>query len=289
MYRLLAIDIDGTLVNSRDELTPATRAALARAGAAGIHVVLATGRRYSHALPLVQQLEIDVPLVTASGALVKDPIDHRTLYQARFEPQVLRDAVAIVDGAGYDPVLCGDTFAEGFDFYHARQQARTPEWAYYLAMNPRRSRLWPELLTNPPPGIFGGFVVGTLEQMQELEKLLRHKMPGKLHTHVLHPPRYKGFFIEISPAGVTKWSAIQRLASEWGIAESEICAVGDDVNDIPMIRAAGLGVAMGNAQPAVKAAADRIAPTHDEDGLVQVVEWVIEGPGFRGQGSGARD
>ena len=72
-YRLLAIDIDGTLVNSRDELTPATREALVRAGRAGIHVVLATGRRYSRTLHLVEPLGIDVPLVTASGALVKDP------------------------------------------------------------------------------------------------------------------------------------------------------------------------------------------------------------------------
>jgi Cof subfamily protein (haloacid dehalogenase superfamily) len=277
VYRLLAIDIDGTLVNSRDELTPATRAALARAGAAGIHVVLATGRRYSHALPLVAPLGLDVPLVTASGALVKDPIDHRTLYQAQFEPQVLLDAVAIVDAAGFDPVLCADTFAEGFDFYYPRPEPRTPELAYYLAMNPDRSRLWPDLLNDPPPGIFGGFVVGTLEQMQELETLLKQEMPGKLHSHVLHPPRYRGFFVEISPAGVTKWSAIRRLAEQWGIAESEICAVGDDVNDIPMIHAAGLGIAMGNAQPSVKAAADRIAPTHDQDGLVQVVEWLLEG------------
>ena len=66
-YQLLAIDIDGTLVNSRDELTPGTRAALVRAGEAGIHVVLATGRRYSLTLHLVQPLGIDVPLVTASG------------------------------------------------------------------------------------------------------------------------------------------------------------------------------------------------------------------------------
>ena len=110
-------------------------------------------------------------------------------------------------GCGFDPVLCADTFAEGFDFYHARQNPRTPELAYYLTMNPGRSRLWPELLNNPPPGIFGGFVVGTLEQMQELEAVLRQEMPGKLHTHVLHPPRYRGFFIEISPVGVTKWSA----------------------------------------------------------------------------------
>jgi 5-amino-6-(5-phospho-D-ribitylamino)uracil phosphatase len=277
VYRLLAIDIDGTLVNSRDELTPATRAALARAGAAGIRVVLATGRRYSHALALVEPLEIDVPLVTASGALVKDPKGHRTLYQARFEPQTLLDAMAIVERHGFDAALCADTFAEGFDFYYPRLEPRTPELAYYLAKNPARGRHWPEMAQSPPPGVFGGFVVGTLEQMQELEAAIQGEMSGKVHTHVLHPPRYRGFFTEIAPPGVTKWSAIQRLAKQWGIAESEICAVGDDVNDIQMIRAAGLGVAMGNAQPAVKAAADRIAPTHDEDGLVQVVEWVMGG------------
>jgi 5-amino-6-(5-phospho-D-ribitylamino)uracil phosphatase len=277
VYRLLAIDIDGTLVNSRNELTPATRAALTRAGKAGIRVVLATGRRYSHALPLVEPLGIDVPLVTASGALVKDPLDHRTLYQARFEPQALLDAVAIVDRAGFDPVLCADTFAEGFDYYHACQEARTPELTYYLTANADRSRLWPKLLQEPPPGVFGGFAVGTLEQMIELEAALHRELPGKLHTHVLHPPKYIGFFTEISPAGVTKWSAIRRLAQNWGIADSEICAVGDDVNDIPMIRAAGLGVAMGNALPAVKAAADRVAPSHDDDGLVEVVEWLLEG------------
>jgi hydroxymethylpyrimidine pyrophosphatase-like HAD family hydrolase len=74
---------------------------------------------------------------------------------------------------------------------------------------------------------------------------------------------------------VTKWSGIRRLAAGWGIADEEICAVGDDVNDIPMIRAAGLGVAMGNAVPEVLAAADRIAPTHDHDGLVDVVGWLL--------------
>jgi len=132
------------------------------------------------------------------------------------------------------------------------------------------------LIRNPPPGIFGGFSVGTVEQMQELETTLQQEMAGKLHTHVLHPPRYAGYFIEISPKGVTKWSAIQRIAREWGIDDSAICAVGDAVNDIPMIRAAGLGVAMGNAQPVVKEAADRIAPTHDDNGLVEVVEWIIE-------------
>jgi len=279
MYRLLAIDIDGTLMNSHHELTPGTRAALVRAGRSGVHIVLATGRRYSHALPLVEPLGIDVPLVTASGALVKDPIDHRTLYQASFEPRALLEAVMLIDGQGYDSVLCADTYAEGFDFYHARTVARNPELAEYLALNPGCGRLWPELVTSPPPGVFAGFAMGTQGQMLELEAVLHRQLPNELQTHVLRSPRYSGFLTEISPVGVTKWSAVQRLARGWGIAQAEICAVGDDVNDIPMIRAAGLGVAMGNAQLSVKTVADRIAPGHDEDGLAQVVEWVLEDGG----------
>ena len=104
-------------------------------------------------------------------------------------------------------------------------------------------------------------------------QLERH-YPDDLYVHVLRSPRYAGYMCEIAPAGVTKWSGIKLLAHDWGIADEEICAVGDDVNDIPMIRAAGLGVAMGNAQDEVKAAADRICPGHDDDGLAEVVTVV---------------
>src|SRR5262245_37663031 len=119
-FRMLALDIDGTLVNSRDELTPATRAAIQRACEAGIRVVLATGRRYSKALHLVEPLKLHVPLISASGALIKDPVDHRTLFRAEFLPGVLEDTLRIVAATGHDAVLYADTFAEGFDFYCQR-------------------------------------------------------------------------------------------------------------------------------------------------------------------------
>src|SRR5580698_5712303 len=119
-YRLLALDIDGTLVNSEHELTEPTRHAVLRAKAAGLEVVLATGRRYSRTLPLVEPLGLHVPVITASGALVKDPVDHRTLFMAEFRPGVLRQVLSIVDRSGYDPLLYGDTFAAGFDDYPAR-------------------------------------------------------------------------------------------------------------------------------------------------------------------------
>jgi Cof subfamily protein (haloacid dehalogenase superfamily) len=277
-YRLLAIDIDGTLVNSRDELTPATRDALFEAGEAGIQLVLATGRRYSQTIPLVEPLGIDVPLVTASGALVKNPRDHQTLFRAEFDRAMLCRIVQMIDQAGYDSVLCTDTFDAGFDFYVARQDVESEELGQYLRQNPESGRIWPQLVDDPPHEVFEVFAMGARTEMLDLERRLSDRLPNQLTMHVLRSPKYGGFFLEIAPAGVTKWSAIQRLATRWGIPDNAICAVGDDVNDIPMIQAAGLGVAMGNALPEVKAAADRIAPTHDENGLVRVVQWILQVP-----------
>lgn len=275
--RLLAIDIDGTLVNSRDELTDATRQALRRACAAGLKLVLATGRRYSRALPLVEPLAIDAPLVTASGALIKHPLDHRTLFQATFARPLLCDLLGVVERRGFEAVLYADSYHEGFDFYCQRLEVTRPELADYLTLNPGCHRLWPTLMSDPPEGVFAGFSTGTREEMLDLHEELQRALPGLLYTHVLRSPRYIGHMCEIAPFGVTKWSGIQHVAAEWGISPDQMCAVGDDVNDIPMIEAAGIGIAMGNAQPEVKAAADFIAPTHDQDGLAAVVAFLLDG------------
>jgi Cof subfamily protein (haloacid dehalogenase superfamily) len=274
--RLLAVDIDGTLVNSSDELTDVTRDALIRATEAGIKLVLATGRRYRRALPLVEPLRINAPVVTASGALIKRPLDHVTLYRADLDPILLRRLLSILDAAGYQAVLYADTFDQGYDFFCVRDQVEQPELADFLRLNAGCESVHPSLMTNPPPGIFAGFAIGPREEMLRVHDELQAQLPGLLYTHVLRSPRYIGYMCEIAPAGVTKWSGILRLANEWGIAADEICAVGDDVNDIPMITQAGLGVAMGNAVEEVKAAADWIAPTHDQDGLVTVVESLLQ-------------
>jgi hypothetical protein len=82
---------------------------------------------------------------------------------------------------------------------------------------------------------------------------------------------------EIAPAGVTKWSGVTAVAAAWGIAAAEICAVGDDVNDLPMVRNAGLGVAMGNAVADVQAAADHVVATHDDGGIADVADLLLAG------------
>jgi len=276
-YRLLAVDVDGTLVDRHDGLSEGTRRALQRAMAGGIRVVLATGRRYGRALPVLRRLGIEVPLVAASGALVKDPRDHHTIYAARFPPGVLERCLEVITACGFEPVVCADTYMAGFEFYVAQRQVRGAELAEYLEVNADDGRLWPGLPSHPPPGVFAGFAMGTRQQMLELEREILRRLPGRVHSHVLRSPKYRGFMYEFTPAGVTKWTAISRLAAGWGVAEGAICAVGDDVNDIPMLRAAGLGVAMANAPAEVKRAADRVAPSQEEDGLVEVVQWLLDG------------
>lgn len=274
--RLLAVDIDGTLVNSQDQVTPVTREALRRAAAAGVRIVLATGRRYSRALPLAAPLGIDAPIVSASGALIKRPSDHHTLFRADFGRPTLLATLDFIHRSGYEAVLYGDTYAEGYDFYRAQNRFEQFELADLLARNLGCDRVWPDLMTRPPEGVFAGFVVGKRETMLSLGDALQRHVPDQLYTHVLRSPRYIGHFLEIAPLGVTKWSGVQRLAQEWGISDAEICAVGDDVNDVPMIEAAGLGVAMANAVPEAKSACDRVAPSHDEDGLAMVVDWILD-------------
>ena len=179
-YRLLALDIDGTLLNSREELTPATRAAIGRARRAGIQVVLATGRRYSRSLEFVAHLDPDLPLVTASGALVKRPRDHRTLYRAEFRPEALRGMLAHLSEAGYDPVLYTDSFADGFDFYVRRLDVTQAELAEFYRLNPDCSRVLPALMTAPPAAVFAGFAMGTKPQMLRLADELRAAWPADL-------------------------------------------------------------------------------------------------------------
>ena len=172
-----------------------------------------------------------------------------------------------------------DTFCRRLRFLsRPTATSRRPELAEYLRLNPGRGRLWPELIAYPPPGVFTGFAMGTREQMLDLQQALHAALPGKLHDPRAPQPAIPRIHVRAGPGGRDEVVGHPPSGPATGAsAMTAICAVGDDVNDIPMIRAAGLGVAMGNALPEVKAAADRIAPSQQDDGLATVVEWLLEG------------
>jgi Cof subfamily protein (haloacid dehalogenase superfamily) len=278
--RLLVLDIDGTLTDSRHVVREATCRGIERVREAGIRVMLATGRRYRDALPIVEQLGITEPVVTASGGLVKRPDDHSTLHRARFVDGVLPGVLDMIVAAGHEPVIYTDSFADGFDFYcRTLEPAVSPPagggFGEYLGRNRHLARVEPNLHRSPPSDVFAGFVMGPREAMSELERQLASAYPDHLALHTIRSPRYAEWMCEIAPVGVSKWSGVAAVAAGLGIGAESICAVGDDLNDLPMVQAAGLGIAMGNAREELQAVADLVVGTHDGSGMADVIDLVL--------------
>lgn len=273
--RLLALDVDGTLAARGHEVTSATRGALERARDAGLEIVLATGRRYRSTRRVIEALGFPVAAVCLGGSLVKD-VAGETLDAHAFEPEAFRSVagflrerghvvVGQLDGslsAGSDFVIDGSLVWDRWVSLYHQRNAGFAEWRSSLADEPRGDVL----------------VIGTFGEREELLSL-RHEveraLPDRLFVNVVPAFEEGGWYCEIVPAQISKWTGLAGLARKLGIPLHAICAVGDQRNDLPMIREAGLGVAMGNATPEVKAAADFVTGRHDEDGLVAVVERLL--------------
>jgi hydroxymethylpyrimidine pyrophosphatase-like HAD family hydrolase len=123
--------------------------------------------------------------------------------------------------------------------------------------------------------LFHVCAIGTRAEMLAFQEAARKQIDGRIQTFVQRSPRYLGTMCELLRHDASKWTAVLHLARLWGVEPVEICAVGDDANDIPMIQNAGLGVAMGHAQPDVLAAADLITGGHDQDGVAMLVDEVL--------------
>jgi Cof subfamily protein (haloacid dehalogenase superfamily) len=282
-FRILALDVDGTLLDPEGTLRPRTAAAVARAARAGIRPVLCTGRRYRRARPIAAQLALNAPIVCNSGAIVKNPQDDQTLWRADFDPSLAaalldlfgadqRPAVAFTDRGTHESDFIVPAFPTGwplFDDYVGQNRDHAevdPGWA----MEHRRGR-------NVAVGdaLFHLCAIGSRHEMLAFQQKILDRLDGRVQTFVQRSPRYLGTMCEILRHDASKWTAVLHLASLWDIDPAEICAVGDDVNDVPMIRNAGLGVAMGHAPADVLAAADLITGDHDEDGVAMLVDDIL--------------
>lgn len=286
-FQILALDVDGTLLDPVGTLRPRTLSAVALAARAGIRPVLCTGRRYRRARPIAYELGIDAPLVCNSGAIIKEPASHRTIWRADFDPELSADVLDLFDRHGQPPVAFTDRSPDEADFVIDAYPTGREDFDDYVGQNREHAeisrRRQPELSSpvDPDPArpssesLFHVCAIGPRGQMLEFQASAQARLIGRIQTFVQRTLRYRGTMCEILRHDAGKWAAILHLARLWQIDPSAICAVGDGANDIPMIRNAGLGVAMGHAAPEVLAAADLITGDHDQDGVAMLVENVL--------------
>jgi len=264
VIRLLALDLDGTLMDD-DMVIRSSRVrwAIAAAQERGVVVTLATGRMFDFVLPFAQDLGITAPLICYQGGLIQSPGSSAPLYRASMEPALVREVLEWQDQRGWHFVL----YADDDVFLDER---RHPE-AFYRDMLGERL-IWVDdlfsVLEQHEPVKFIIFVEP--HEADHVETDLRRKFGGRMELTRSH-----ALIVEGNPLGVSKGDALRRLAAHLDIPQEQVMAIGDQDNDVPMLAWAGLGVAMGNGSPAIKAVADWIAPPLAEDGAAVAIERFI--------------
>lgn len=278
MPRLLVLDIDGTLLNSEDIVTPVVKQAIADARELGVSVALATGRRVGSTRDVVEEVGILLPIVTFNGALVWDTATETAIHELAFSPEVIARIIELSRQAGLSPVLLqGPGYGERI-FVPDEHEFR-PEYLEWF-LDPRRNEVeeLPVADLTELPGIltidlFGpeASIAKLSEQLAELE--VQTYDVGQVSTQS-DPPNWA---LNVHMPGASKAAGVQVLAHSLGCTLQDVVAIGDGYNDLPLLEAAGTGVAMGNANDEVKRRADAVVNGHDEDGVAEAIErFVLE-------------
>jgi Cof subfamily protein (haloacid dehalogenase superfamily) len=262
-YRLLALDLDGTLMGPDLVISQEVKRAITRAKAQGIVVTVATGRVFNATLPFIEGLGIDGPIICYQGALVRHPVS-REIYDHTSVPGALAaDVVERLQRSGI--------FVMAFIDEKTCVTDRRLELDFYLSFHPGGEAdvvIEPDLVRRvrhtPPTKL--QFVADPLVVEQELAAL------SAQFTDTLSIVRSHPHFGEVTAPGITKGAALATLAARLGIASEDVIAIGDQENDVSMLVWAGLGLAMGNAPLEVRELADAVIPPVAESG----VAWAIE-------------
>jgi hypothetical protein len=263
MIELLALDVDGTLIDEAMVIPERVRRAVVQARERDVTVTLATGRMLEAALPFARALGIGTPLICYQGGLIQAPGDEEPLYRATMDPGVVREVLAWRAERGWHIVL----YADDALFIAER---RYPESFYrdLLGENLHWVDDLVSVLDHQEPVKF--LFIAEPAGADRIEAATRQRFAGRMEIVRSHAN-----FVEGNPLGVSKGDALRRLADDLGIVQERVMAIGDQGNDATMIGWAGVGVAMGNGSPAVKAIADWIAPSFSEHGAAVAIERFI--------------
>ena len=266
MYKAIVLDLDGTLTNSKKEITPHTREVLMKAQEMGVKVILASGRPTYGIAPLADQLELDrfggyilainggrITNWTTKEIVFDQILDEKLvpeLYKAAMDNhfQILTyqgDAIAATDIN--DEYVLHEAFINKMPLVH-----------------------YTDFLNQLYFPINKCLIVGEPTRLAVLDKQLAKQMEGRMSIY-----RSCDFFLECVPLGIDKAASLKRLFCQMGISLDEVIACGDGNNDLSMIQAAGMGVAMANSSPDVLAAANFITLSNEEDGVAYAIEKFV--------------
>lgn len=272
--KLIAIDLDGTMVRSDQTISDHTVRTAVAAQRSGIKIAIVSGRPTFGASPATEALRLadyGGYLVSYNGAEIYDCGTGKMLFS-----NTLDEAVKpIICKAAKDNALAVMTYI-GKEVVTEAANARNEYIQYSSMRNKMAVRTVGNFLKEAAQPIVKCIIVGEPEKLASIEPALNEMLQDRADAYRSEP-----FFLEIVPHGIDKAQGLAHLLAATGITPEEVMALGDGFNDLPMIEYAGLGVAMGNAQDSVKAKADYITLSNNDEGVASAIERFVDLGGFR--------
>ena len=289
MFKLMAIDLDGTLLNSYGEVSLPTREALKKAKEQGVEVVLSSGRPISSTESLAVELGVDNYLISGNGAAVFDIKKQEILYD-RFlsKEQVLKIAKICEENSFFYNVYTEDeVIASSLNynilFYHKENVKKVEEKrthinvvqniAEYIEQSGKEKFL--KITVCDESQFIFNSIMKRLKEIEGIDVLEVEYMSRKKIKAGTDDVDIQYYYTEITNQNVNKWSAIEFLLDYLNIKREEVIAIGDNMNDKEMIKEAGLGVVMGNSNPKMKEIADEIVADNNSDGVLEAIEKYV--------------
>jgi Cof subfamily protein (haloacid dehalogenase superfamily) len=278
--RLIALDLDGTLLDSRGHVSERNRAAIAEARARGVGVALVTGRRFRDARPVALELGLDIPLVAHNGALTKHARTLETVSAVLLPLDAARATLRVARAHGADALVSDDAEGAGVLVYDHIDDDDRP-LAEYIAWSRRihgaeaaraimQVASLEEYLDHAPVHIMFS---GTQSRVEKLSEVFARELGASVKLMTTIYPRINFGLIDVIHPDVSKGTGLAAIAAEQGVAREDVMAVGDNHNDREMLEYAGTRVVVRNAEPALhELAGVRVVASHDEDGVAEAIE-----------------
>ncbi len=262
-YKLLVLDLDGTLTNSKKEITPHTLDTLMDLQESGVKIALASGRPLYGITPLAEQLKLKQYggyILAFNGGHVLDCKTEEVIHAQQLESDLMPWLYGL---AGQS-----DTTILTYDGPHIVTEAPDDQYVqhevFLTKMMPKKVENFADYVTYSPDKCL---IVGEPEKLPALEEQINKEAGHKMAAYRSEP-----FFLELVPKGIDKAQSLERLLKHIDMTPDKMVAVGDGYNDLSMIKYAGLGVAMANAQDVVKDAAQVVTLSNEEDGVAHLVK-----------------
>ena len=273
MYKMALLDIDGTLLTTWKTAAPKTKQVIKRLTDNGIIVCICTGRNVHSTLPVLRSFNLHSPCMCMDGLIMYDPPQKRIIYETKLPNKIMREILDIVKSHHVNVEVITkrnyfwyirDKNIEGYNFYSMGSismpvKAAISIYKYLFGVRYINNL---ERFYKQNEQIYEIVAIGNLSETDSIKSALAVHENKDIHTRLMW-----GNQLFITAKGVGKSEGLRLLCDHFNIETKEVVAVGDDDNDIEMLEAAGVGVAMGNAHGHVKAVADYITETNDNEGV----------------------